>query len=57
METSQGNDVRSELPEEFDRNGRGWNHFNSGTEYFHNKSAAFSFSREQYEMNCVAGNL
>ena len=57
METSQGNDVRSELPEEFDRNGRGWNHFTSGTEYFHNKSAAFSFSREQYKMNCVAGNL
>lgn len=24
---------------------------------FRNKSAAFSFSREQYKMNCVAGNL
>ena len=31
METSQGDDVRSKLPEVFDRNGRRWNHYSAGT--------------------------
>ena len=31
METSQRDDVRSKLPQVFDRNGRRWNHYSAGT--------------------------